>query len=97
MVAEMLAVIRGDDHQGVVEHAPTAEFLEEDTESLVEVRDTIVIDVAGHPDVIVGQLGLLKPRPAPERQAVVAGPGPKSKSGRRPSRDPLRRVGARAI
>ena len=53
MIAEVLAVIRGDDHQGIVEHAAPAEFLEEHPQPLIEIRNAIVIDIGGHPNIVV--------------------------------------------
>ena len=39
MIAEMLAVIRGDDHQRVVEHAAPLELIEESSQPPIEISE----------------------------------------------------------
>ena len=79
VLAELLAVIRGDDDQGLAEHAPAFEFAEQLVESQVHRREAIVVGVAGQFHIMrsEGQLVTVpvfqehptvggRPRPEPE-------------------------------
>ena len=72
VIAQVLAVIRGDDHQGIVEHAAPAELLKEHPQPPIEIRNAIVIDIGGHPHVVVRESRLVERVPENEGLAVQA-------------------------
>ena len=47
VLAEVFAVVGGDDHQRVVEQAVLVERIEKHAELFIEVRDAVVVGVAG--------------------------------------------------
>ena len=51
MIAERFPVVRGDDHQRVVEKPLALELVEQPPELFIEEGDAIVVAVAGHRDV----------------------------------------------
>ena len=51
MIAERFSVVRGDDHQCVVEESSSLQLVEQPTELFIEERDAIVVAVAGQQDV----------------------------------------------
>ena len=72
VIAQVLAVIRGDDHQGIVEHAAPAELLEEDPQPPIKISNAIVINIGSHPHIVVFEFRLVRRVPAEEDQAVPA-------------------------
>ena len=46
MLAEALAVVRGDDHPGPIEDPAAAELVDQPAQLLVEIRDAVVVGVA---------------------------------------------------
>ena len=46
MLAEALAVVRGDDHPGPLEDAAALELVDQPAQLLIEVRDAVVVGVA---------------------------------------------------
>ena len=53
VIAQVLAVIRGDDHQRIVEHAAPAQLIEEEPQPPIEISNAIVINIGGHPHIVV--------------------------------------------
>ena len=51
MLAELFAMVRGDDHVGVAEKPLALQLVEQAAELFIEESDAIVVAVAGHPDV----------------------------------------------
>ena len=51
MLAEALAVVRGDDHPGPIEDRARSELVEQSAELLVEVRDAVVVGVADEREI----------------------------------------------
>ncbi len=51
MIAERFPMIRGDDHDRVVEKPLAAELAEQPTELLIEENDTIVVAIACQLDI----------------------------------------------
>jgi hypothetical protein len=53
VIAQVLAVIRRDDHHRIVEHAAPAEFLKKYTQPPIEIRYAIVVNIGGHAHIVV--------------------------------------------
>ena len=51
VLAELLAVVRGDDHVRVLQEPTPLQLVEQATELVVEEGDAIMVTVAGQPDV----------------------------------------------
>ncbi len=57
MFAETLAVVRDDDEPGPVEDGTTLELVDQPSQLLIEVRDTIVVSVASQSDLLPAKAG----------------------------------------
>ena len=93
VIAEMLAVIRGDDDQRTVEHPAAPQLLEEDAQLPVHVADAFIVEIDRHLHVIGGPLRLIERVPALEGQPVHVGNGPQAEGRRRGVGDLVGRVG----
>ena len=69
MLAEALAVVRGDDHPGPLENGTAIELVDQPAELLVEIRDAVVVGVAAEIDLVRGR---------PVLDQAAANPGSRS-------------------
>ena len=76
MIAEMLAMIRGDDDQRVVEHPARSQLIEEGPQLPIEIINAIVIYVDCHLHVSGRNVRLVERLPALQGQAVQVRGGP---------------------
>ena len=72
MLAELLAVIGGDDHERIAEQLAPVELIEELAHSPIEGRDAVVVGIAGQLDVAFAELELVA-IPVFDQHGVVAG------------------------
>ena len=52
MIAQVLAMIRSDDHQRILQDPPPAQLIEQRSQPPIEIGDAIVVDVMGHAYVV---------------------------------------------
>ncbi len=73
MLAELLAVVRGDDHQRVPEHPAPIKLVEQRPDLAIEGGDAVVVGVAGQPHVPLAE-GRLVAVPVVQEHPIVARP-----------------------
>ena len=62
MFAKTLAVVRDEDHPGLVEDGPTFKLVDQPPQLLIQVGDAVIVSVASH-----RELRVEKARSAPAR------------------------------
>ena len=76
VIAERFAMVRGDDHDRVVEEPLALELVEQPAELFIEESDAIVVAVAGHLDVPLRRIALVHRHVIEEELVIPPGPGP---------------------
>ncbi len=97
MIAELLPMVRGDDHHGVVEQPLDSQFLEQPTELFIEEGDAVVVAIAGHLDVPLSGRGILQRHVAQEEGVIPWRFGPDAEAALKSRRGYVRRVGVEVI
>ena len=73
MLPQFLPMVGRDDHEGSLEHPAPSQCIEELTEPVVQVRETLVVGVAKHLLVRRGQSQLVRRPPVSKRRMKSAG------------------------
>src|SRR5262249_39456943 len=78
MFAQSFAMVGSDDHPRSIEHTTTFQFVEQLTQPLVQISETVVIAISSQVPVVLRQLSLVEEGPAVEDDPVIIhslGPG----------------------
>ena len=81
MLAEALAVVGGDDHPGRFEDRTSTELVEQSAQLFIEVRDAVIVGVAGKRDIPRRDRRLVHRPPSLDHVAVAGVDGPVPRSG----------------
>ena len=58
VIAEVLAVIRGNDHQGIVERTAPVELIEENPQPAIKISNAIIINIYSHANIVYSSFAL---------------------------------------
>ena len=81
MLAETLAVVRGDDQPGLLEDPAPVQLVDQLPELLIEVRDAIVVGVGGECDALGRERRLVELPPVLDQDALIVVASARPRSG----------------